>query len=409
MNTQLEMVLKHWIRERGPITFAEFMEVALYDRDHGYYAAGNRISEGGDFFTSPSAHPAFGALLAVQLHEFWQHLGRPVPFVVVEPGAAEGLLAADITGYAPRLDPEFAHAMSYMAFDVAPASDSAYPVQPISELPSGVTGCVVSNELLDAMPVHRFVIQDGSVRELFVDVQGEDLVEVAGPPSTPLIEQRLGTLPASLPNGYRGEVNPGIDQWAHMVRRVLAHGYVLTVDYGYDRPMLYAPSRWEGTLRCYYRHTLGQAPLRNVGEQDITTHVDFTALDEAMAGSGFESAGHAMQSEFLANLGAREMIRNLRRARLPQAEADTNRMAMLELLKPEGMGNFRVVIHRRGVPALHITGLHGPEDGVPPDELPVPLISNSGRHISLFRGRYPEAARMAGTTWEDMFGSERRE
>ena len=198
--------------------------------------------------------------------------------------------------------------------DRVPRQNAHFPVHGPDQIPSSINGCLLSNELLDAMPVHRFVVEKGELRELYVGVEGDRFCEVIGPPSTPAIAARIGELALGLPDGYRGEVNLGIDTWwAGLASETLDAGYVMTVDYGYDRAQLYEPARWRGTLRCYYRHTHVDEPLARVGQQDMTAHVDFTAVDEALGQQGFDIAGHTTQEKFLTRLGAAGFVEALRR------------------------------------------------------------------------------------------------
>jgi len=393
-------VLRARIRGAGRITFPEFMEAALYAPSGGYYNRSGRIAPSGDFFTSPSAHPAFGALICVQLREMARSLGDPDPFTVLEMGAGDGTLAHDIAGYSAVLDPGFAARLRYIATDRAPAGrdtrrpGSAPGPQTVraSSLPvTAVTGCVLSNELLDSFPVHRFVIRDGAVREIYVALEGDSFIEEEGPPSTPAIESRLASLASPLPDGYRGEVNVRLDAWAEDVSSALDRGFVLTVDYGHAAEDLYGPERAAGTLRCYYRHTLGADPLRHAGEQDITAHVDFTAADAALRGAGFRRVGATTQAEFLGALGLRSMIRRLRPLCGTQAALDANRMAMLELARPEGLGAHKVVAHAKGVEAPPLTGFRPGEPPAWTDDLPVPLLDPDGPHMPLLAGTYPHA------------------
>ena len=275
-----------------------------------------------------------------------------------------------------------------------------------SQLPPAITGCVLSNELLDAMPVHRFVIEGGHVRELYVTLKNGNFAEEAGEPPTPDIEKRLGPLARSLPDGYRGEVNLGVSAWAEQVSRALARGFVLTIDYGHDRAALYSPERRHGTLRTYYRHTLGHDPLRHIGEQDMTAHVDFTAVDEALAARGVAKAGHATQREFLLRLGLDSFIRRLRGTCRSQAEADANRAGMIELVKPEGMGAFKVAVHRKGIGPVRIAGLDRPAGAASGDGLPMPLLDSSGSYVRLLEGAYHHAAQPALPTWDEIFSEE---
>ena len=204
--------------------------------------------------------------------------------------------------------------------------------------------------------------KNGELSELYVGVEGDRLCEVVGPPSTPAITARIGELAHGLPDGYRGEVNLGIDTWwAGLASETLDAGYVMTVDYGYDRAQLYKPARWPGTLRCYYRHTHVDEPLARVGQQDLTAHVDFTAVDEALGQLGFDIAGHTTQGEFLTRVGADGFVEALRIHGMSPFEQAANRAGILELLNPRGMGGFRVSIHARNAPFDRLIGLTEPD------------------------------------------------
>ena len=407
---ELELAIRQRIADSGPITFAEFMDAALYSPLGGYYtrlanSPAPAVSGGpADYFTSPMAHPAFGALIAVQVRDMWRRMAEPAEFTVVELGAGDGLLARDVTSYAARLDPDFANALEYTAFDRVPRRDGHYQVQGLDRVPSSVRGCLLSNELLDAMPVHRFVIENGVMSELYVGVQGDRFCEVSGPLSTPAIADRLGDSARGLPDGYRGEVNLGIDSWwADLASDTLDAGYVLTIDYGYDRAKLYAPARWRGTLRCYYRHAHVDEPLVRVGQQDITAQVDFTAVDEALRRTGFSVTGHSTQGQFLTRLGAAGFVEALRGSGVSHFEQAANRAGIMELLDPQGMGGFRVAIHSRNAPAGRLIGLTEPDDRGAESSLPLPVLDTRGGHASLLASRYPDAARMSRITWEGTF------
>lgn len=376
------------------------MELALYSKAGGYYTGPDRISARGDYFTSPSAHPAFGALISVQLRKMWHALGAPEVFHVVELGAGTGVLARDITSYSQRLDERFAASLLYTAIDRAVPDAGAAHVAHGSIPPSNVTGCVLSNELLDAFPVHRFVVERGRVREIYVALDGDRLVETHGDPSTPQIEGRLGSIAATLPDGFRGEVNLGLDEWADGVSGALARGFVLTIDFGHPGSELYSHRRRQGTLRCYYRHTLGADAFQHIGHQDISAHVDFTALDRAMARNGLDRLGRATQGEFLTRLGLHELIKRLRRECQSQRDVDANRMAMLELSKPEGLGAFKVAVHGRGVAGAKLTGLDEAATGKAASRYPLPLLNRERGRVHLLEGKYPATAGLA-QTWEE--------
>ncbi len=396
--------IERLIAEHGRITFARFMELALYGPG-GYYVNEDR-SRTGDYFTAPSAHPAFGALLAVQVRQLWELMGSPPRFQVVEVGAGGCRLAQAFVDYASQLSPAFAQALEYAAVDCSITSPADVRLQTVKGfgLPfRGVEGCVLSNELPDAFPVHRFATRDGRVLEVYVTLEDGALREALDEPSTPRIEQRLRGLGVDLPDGFRGEVNLVLDDWMEEVSQVLTRGLVLTIDYGHEARELYSPERSGGTLRCYYDHTLQGDPYRRVGRQDMTSHVDFTSLALAGEQRGLTVAGFTTQREFLLNLGLGGLRGSLADMELSQRERDANRMGMLELAKPGGMGDFRVLAQAKGledgVELLGFTAnspLRGgslAESGL----LPAPLLSSE--HLDLMAGRYPHLA----WEWEGMW------
>ncbi len=392
------------IREQGRITFADFMETALYYPDGGYYTnPENRV--GRDFYTAPSAHPAFGALIAVQLEQLWAAMDAPSPFYLIEVGAGTGVLARDIVAYSLELSPDFHRALEYVAVDYQPserAPDSVTWVKAGGLPLRDVEGCILSNELLDAFPVHRFAVQDGRLLEVYVTLRDGELVETLDEPSTPEIERRLTGL--DLPEGFRGEVNLGIDGWLDEVSRVLKRGLALTVDYGHTAADLYSTLRSRGTLRCYYGHTLTDDPYRHVGSQDITAHVDFTSLIASGEERGLAALGFTTQRSFLYNLGFQQLLDSLSRMELDQRRRDANRMAILDLVKPGEMGDFKVLAQAKGLPEdLRLTGFDGGGDSGAAGRLPpVPLLSEG--HMELMAARYPHLGMQFEHLWP--FGKE---
>ena len=389
--------IERLIAEHGRITFARFMELALYGPG-GYYVTADR-SRVGDYYTAPSAHPAFGALLAVQVRQLWELMGSPSRFHIVEVGAGGCQLAQAFVDYASQLSPAFAQALEYAAVDCSVAQPVDSRVQPVwgFGLPfRGVEGCVLSNELPDAFPVHRFAIRDGRVLEVYVTLEDDKLVERLDEPSTPRIEQRLSGHGLDVPDGFRGEVNLALDDWMEEVLQALTRGLVLTIDYGHTAEDLYSPERSGGTLRCYYEHTLQGDPYRRVGRQDMTSHVDFTSLARAGEERGLTVVGFTTQREFLLNLGLGGLVGSLAGMELSQRERDANRMGMLELAKPGGMGDFRVLAQTRGLEdGAELLGFSPDSplrDGTPGELAlpPAPLLSTE--HLGLMAGRYPHLA-----------------
>lgn len=410
----VERVVRRAIQRDGAITFARYMETALYSPAGGYYTSREGVGAHGDFYTSPSAHPLFGALIALQMEQMWDLLGRPSVFWAVEVGAGDGLLARAVSDYAQRLDADFAGALRYAALDLraAPADDAGVRLVQARGLPlRGVAGCILSNELVDSFPVHRFQVEGGRVREVYVTLRDGSLAETLGEPSTPLLAERL---PDTLSDGFRGEVNLELEGWTEAVARALERGFVLTVDYGDTARGLYAAPRAGGTLRCAYRHVPIDDPYARIGGQDITAHVDFTALAKAGERCGLATLGYTTQAAFLENLGARSFLRALaarsRTGGMSQREYLGNRMGMLDLLRPEGLGGFRVLAQGVGVGTPSLQGFHladawsrGLEARIA--RWPIPMITS--QHVSLLEGRYPHAAFDADAPWPWAVGGER--
>ena len=398
MTSSVQEVLKGRIGRRGSVSFAEFMELALYWPRGGYYSEAASEWHPADFFTAPTAHPAFGALLSLQLEEMWQVLGRPPLFTIVEPGAGTGLLSLDILRYALYLEPGFQRAIRYCAIDRSPRYRHELPGagvewiratgMPLREL----TGCVLSNELLDAIPVHRVTVREGRLQELYVGYEDGQFVEVIGEPSTVALGARLEAEGVTLAEGQRAEVCLALEPWVRDVAASLERGFVLTVDYGHPARTLYAPERHRGSLRCYYQHTLSGNPYVRVGAQDITAHVDFTAVTALGERFGLISHGLEGQATFLANLGLTALQRRLTGQGLGQQERDANRMGMLELGRAGGMGEFKVLVQSKGMDEARLTGLEGGSLAWARrlEELPLPLLGAG--HLKLMEARYPHTA-----------------
>ena len=235
MNPESE--IRRRIASRGPITLAEFMEVALYHPVGGYYTSADRIGASGDYYTSPSVHPAFGALLAVQLYQMWELMGYPAPFTVVEPGAGSGLLCRDILCAVGGFPDSFARSLRYLCIDRRTSAGFERGLTNVNRVTSaamplrGIEGCLLCNELLDAMPVHQVTRNQGALREIFVALDGDRLVTQTGVPSTPLLQQRLDDLGLELEEGQVAEISLAADAWIGEAARSLARGFVLAVDY----------------------------------------------------------------------------------------------------------------------------------------------------------------------------------
>ncbi|HZR97872.1 MAG TPA: SAM-dependent methyltransferase [Chloroflexota bacterium] len=397
------------IRAQGPIPFAIFMDLALYHPRYGYYSA-LRSPPGprGDFYTSPEAHPAFGALLARQVLEVWERLGAPGEFTVEEWGAGSGRLASDILAAAPALAPEFGASLRYAIVERSPALRRAQqrllrpwldrvswlepPTPRVGAAPPGalgdtprepegerrgargatpLVGCVLANELLDAFAVHRVVRRGDTLRELYVDLADQRDREAAGgaafreregPLSTPALADyfaRLGLLP---PEGAVAEVNLGALAWLRAVAARLARGALLVVDYAHPAEILYSARYPRGTLLAYYHHAISENPYLRVGYQDLTAHLDLTSLLLEGRAAGLAPLGLARQANFLRRLGLGAYEAAVRAADLPAAERQASLRALATLANPAGLGAYWVLAFGRGLGGP----LHGLDEAAEP-------------------------------------------
>lgn len=343
MSSLTELIRDH-IRSQGPVTFAWFMEQALYHPEFGYYcSARKRIGRAGDYYTNVSVGKAYGEILAGQLDEMWEILGRPKPFSIVEQGAEDGQLAADILGtLRTRYDKLFQSAFYRIVEPIVQKREEQRArleslakvswVDDLSKLEPTV-GAFFSNELLDAFPVHLVEYMEGEWRELLVQNADGGFEFLRSRDLRPELKQALRGV--QVPPPYRTEVNLAARQWIQAVAEKLSRGFLLIVDYGYPRAEYYSPERSEGTLTCYSVHRKSYNPLARPGEIDITAHVDFTAVAETARTAGLRVAGFTDQHHFM--VGAAE-------SRLLQLE---RQMAVSVQFPSQAnfLGSYRTLMH----------------------------------------------------------------
>lgn len=361
------------------ITFAEYMDMVLYHPEHGYYSSDAiKIGfRGGDFFTSASLGSDFGELLAKQFYQMWEILDKPIHFDLVEMGAGQGILASHILNYIKQEYPDFFTAVKYIIVEKSQSlkqeqqqrlQDFAVDWCNLEEIPSkSINGCFFSNELVDAFPVHQFILAAGELREIYVTlaelnseiseiqiIRDPLFIEVIGEPSTPQLGEYLQLVGIDLSqntyeNGYRSEINLAALNWLGIVADCLERGYVLTIDYGYPAHRYYNPRRSQGTLQCYYQHRHHDNPYINIGQQDITAHVDFTALSSWGERCGLKNMGWTQQGLFLMALGIGERIAALSSQQQPISQLLQRREGLHQLINPGGLGNFGVLVQSRGL------------------------------------------------------------
>ncbi|MBW4660018.1 MAG: class I SAM-dependent methyltransferase [Drouetiella hepatica Uher 2000/2452] len=376
------------------ITFAEFMDLALYHPDYGYYVAHSQDMQKGlqggiqsDFFTSPHLGADLGELLAEQFAQMWELLDRPHPFTLVEMGAGQGLIVQDILRYLHRQHFECFEALEYIVIEKSPAMVAVQQqrLQKLTnswghlswktwdEIPTNsIVGCCFSNELVDAFPVHRVAIANGILQEIYVAI-GEPFAEVIAELSTPKLTEYFDLVelkfPAeTYPDNYQSEVNLAALDWIATVGDRLKTGYLLTIDYGYSAQRYYSPTRSQGTLQCYYQHAHHSDPYQAIGRQDITAHVDFTALEKQGDRCGLQTVGFTQQGLFLMALGLGDRIAGLsetgeRSEGISLQDILRRRESLHALINPMGLGNFGVLVQSKGLDealSQPLTGLTTP-------------------------------------------------
>jgi SAM-dependent MidA family methyltransferase len=369
-NLELVEIVRDLIKNspQQKITFAEYMELVLYHPNHGYYASSaGRISESGDFLTSPHLANDFGEMLAAQLYQMWQVVGSPQVFSVVEMGAGQGLLAAQILDYSSRVYPEFFRSIDYLILEIAPAMISAQQAR-LKDLPvrwcdwdeitdRSIVGCFLSNELIDALPVHQVIVLEHRLQEIYVTISGDDsniFTEVVDCLSTDRLAQywklnNINLLSGRYSEDYRTEVNLAALEWLEKVSKKLQRGYIISIDYGYTADRYYNPIRSQGTLQCYYQHAYHNDPYINIGNQDLTAHVDFTAVQNQGELLGLQTVGFIQQGMFLMALGLGERIASISSSGGDVQSLLRRRQNLHQLIDPMGLGKFGVLIQSQGL------------------------------------------------------------
>jgi SAM-dependent MidA family methyltransferase len=371
-HTPLAAILTKHIHAWGPITFANYMDACLYDPQYGYYTKAEQFPRR-DYFTSVDASPIFGRLLARQFQEMWVQLGRPAEFLLVEVGAGPGTLAAQILDFTAESFPDFYSALQYLAAERSAArrAAAAATTGPLAkhvaakhfamawDLPAQIPcGCIFSNEFFDALPVHRLVREGNELREIYVGLGTNGLCEQFSPLSTPALAEYLTEQGITLQEGQLAEVNLEACAWIAEVGARLGRGFALTIDYGHEAEELYDHRRMRGTLLAYEKHRASENFFRAPGEQDLTAHVNFTALERHGSLAGLHRTGFTSQSNFLLGLARHSDFADLQSSVMSESQQTRARLLFKTLIYPEGMGEtFQVLIQHKGLDQPHLSGL----------------------------------------------------
>ena len=375
--TPLQQLIIERIQREGPLTFAEYMRMALYEPNYGYYVTGlAKMGWEGDYYTSTDVSTFFANCVGRQLLRWWERLGRPAHFIVLEQGAGRGDLARGVYAWATREAPDFYAALDYRFEDIRLGQDVNARLDEVTSVHDGAAGraptrdaptfpsVILSNELVDAFPVHVVETRNNRLYEIYVDVQEGRLCEVLSEPSTGEVANYLDhyKIPwASFGDGWRAEINLDALRWMRRTAPLLRKGFLLTIDYGDKAHALYTRYRRRGTLACYFRHQVNERPLLRPGEQDITAHVNFSALIDEGRCQGLRLNKFTTQRLWLEELGITEELERRRRNEFTEADSerasDRGQVALLKwydlrqrvaaLTDPAGMGNFKVLILRR--------------------------------------------------------------
>ena len=346
------------IKNEGPISFHDYMEMALYYPGLGYYTKDSaQFGKGGDYYTSPVLSGIYGNMLGKQIEEMWQILQKK-EFTIVEYGAGAGNLCADILNYLQK-NVELYEKLEYVIIEkgdfLANKQKSIFKekvrwVNDISEL-GNFSGCILSNEVLDNFAVHVVEMQD-QLMEVYVDYDN-GFKEIFLPAKAELVDY-FKDQNIEIPKGYRTEINMEAKAWLQKNALHLKSGFQITIDYGFRDHEYYKPDRSKGTLACYFQHTVSENFYEHPGQQDITAHVNFSSLAQWGKEFGFKVNGYTNQNYFLRSLGVANYLRELE-----QGSSEENKALLFQANKLlfEMGSAFKVLIQQKNVEVARLTGM----------------------------------------------------
>jgi SAM-dependent MidA family methyltransferase len=366
----LRQKIEQEIRQGGPIPFSRHMEMCLYDPQLGYYSRdAEQFGKAGDFYTSSDVHAVFGRLLVRQFEEMWRALGSPGQMEILELGPGRGLFAQDVLDWSEKKFPEFFHALHYSLAESSPAlrqklsttlsgrfaqGKASLTSFPGRSLASEIPIIVFANEFFDALPV-EIVSAKGELR---IGFQEGHLAELWAPPS-PQTQEFLDRHGVQPEGNERIEVPLTAQTYMARVAAIINRGFLVIIDYGYTREEQLA-GRHRGTLYAFRRHSVSANPYEAPGEQDITAHVNFTALSAAGEAQAVKMEPLITQSQFLMGIGENNQFADaFEECRLPQEHAKVA-LQLKHLITPAGMGeNFHVLVGGKGIDRQRVQSLSG--------------------------------------------------
>ena len=358
MYTKLEEIIIKTIKDNGPISFHDYMEMALYYPNLGYYTSPKeKLGINGDYYTSPVLSNLFGQMLGRQLEEMWNLMDKD-PLTIVEYGAGSGILCFDILNYLKNNEALHGN-LKYFIIEKSEVMQKEQQklldekvkwIKSIDEI-KGIKGCVISNEVVDNFAVNRIVMKD-ELMEVFVDYQDRFVEELL--PASEKTKQYLQRHCITLPKEYCTEVNLEVEKWIKQIATNVERGFIITVDYGYPAYELYTPERNKGTLTCYFKHRVNFSPYANIGQQDITAHVNFSAIHGWGQNYGLQFAGFCNQNFFLRSLGIADTLRELEKDKTANI---VNIGFQINKLLGEMGNKFKVLIQQKGTKKKALRGM----------------------------------------------------
>lgn len=381
-NTELQEIIRDEIARLGPISCERFIELALYHPRLGYYSQERlRVGRSGDFITNVSVGRLFGEILADQIVELWELLDRPSEFTIVEAGAENGELASDLLDRLSQVGPAIGWSYVIAEPDELKREQQRQRLHGKSDeqelVPTGsvrwvrtmdelepITGIILGNELLDAIPTRVVEFSEDRWREVCVTLEGDSFKFGLEPIKDPRLTARINEIPLPLLHPYRTEVNLAATDWIGEAAKTLLSGFILMIDYGYSRSDYYSPLRTQGTLAFYRNQQRQENMFEEIGETDITAHVDFTAIAEAGLEAGCQLIGFTDQHHFMVGAGESRM------RSFGSSEGGKDRDQFLRayktLMHPEMMGlAFKYLLMGKGVPRMkNLSGFRYASDPV---------------------------------------------
>lgn len=354
---KLKKVLAEKIEKVGPITFADFMEIALYYPELGYYTGSkNKIGKEGDFYTATNVSELFGETIAGRLLAALEDIGAK-DANIIEIGAGTGQLAFDILS--ELRDEDIFEGLNYFIVEKSPDfifrqsqklsefKDKVIWTDTLEISKDPIAGVILQNEVVDAFSVHKITMTKDGLKEIYVD-HDEDFREVIKEPSTGRLLKYMKTYGCEIDDGQVAEVNLAAIDWMTQLGKMLKKGIVVTIDYGGAAAEIYSKSRMYGTLNYYYRHELVDSPFKHLGEQDITSHVNFSALEKRGEEIGLETISFESMANFLMRNGIIERVENIQNSDISDNLKIKARLAIKNLIMPQAMGDrFKVLIQEK--------------------------------------------------------------